>query len=164
MATDYEKVCPACGTAAPLASKFCGGCGHEYRTVFQDQSEPIQTAAQSAPVDMRWVPLATVIPVLLVLIWAAVRPAPPAQASASTDTTTVSTVTPTQYTVSAPSASLLQYGQTEDDVQRMMGKPQRTESLLNGTVSEENWYYNASGHTLQVHFNPRGQVDSYRSF
>jgi hypothetical protein len=166
MATDYEKVCPACGNAAPLASKFCSGCGHEYRTVFHEQSEPMAAAAVAVPssgADMNWVPLATVIPVLAVLLWWAFQKAPVAPVVTVPAPATVATL-PAQYASNLPQANLLKYGETPGDVLQAIGKPQKTENMINGSTTETNWYYVQGTYTLQVHFNANQQVDSWRTY
>lgn len=155
----YEKVCPICGNAAPLASKFCSGCGHEYRTVFHEHAEPVtngvdidSAAGKSGFLDSRWAPVLAVVPVLLViLLWRG-------NSTPQTPVTDGNVVAPVYRADNVESmGALVQVGQTEDTVLTNFGTPTSNE---NGPGGSATWYYVRAGHTLTIHFNGSQTVDS----
>jgi len=159
METAFEKVCPVCGTGATLATKYCSGCGHEFRTVFHEKSAPVttETAAQSNFFDSRWAPVLAVIPVLFVII--AMR-----TASAPAATEVVTPVTATSGADNVESmASQVGVGMTVDDVIRLFGTSSST-ILATAPAKGETWYYRRSGKTLEIHFNGGLRVDSVRTY
>src|SRR3569833_2573619 len=117
METAYEKVCPACGRSAPLAAKFCSGCGHQYRTVFHDQAaETHDDAAEDTGTnfDARWAPIVAITPVVIVMFIVASRPTavPVSVAPAQTAVTTYQ----------APSGTV-SYGMSYNGGRRSLGRP-----------------------------------------
>ena len=159
METAFEKVCPVCGTGATLATKYCSGCGHEFRTVFHEKSAPVatETIEQSNFFDSRWAPVLAVIPVLFVII--AMRTA---SAPATTEVAAPVTVTSGADNVGSM-ASQVGVGMTVDDVIRMFGTSNRT-VLAAAPAKGETWYYLRSGKTLEIHFTGALRVDSIRTY
>ncbi|MGO8672542.1 MAG: zinc ribbon domain-containing protein [Capsulimonadaceae bacterium] len=160
----YEKVCPGCGRSAPLAAKFCSGCGHEYRTVFHDQPAPADTSTSSTPeatnFDARWAPVVAILPVVVVFLFyhAPIQEVRLInQATADTNTVQVQP-NPTDYSAEA----VPQYGQTPYQVNLSMGKPEWTEH--DKFDQAQDWYYARNGRTLKVHFNVNGQVDDLTTY
>ncbi len=163
METAYEKVCPVCGNAAPLASKFCSGCGHEFRTVFHEQSEDVTTSGAAANgggfLDARWAPALAVIPVLLVVFW-------------MMHSSGVATPEADRSPVAAASRAdnvdsmerLVQTGQTAGEVDRLFGTPSHSEPSVTGMPGNATWYYLRAGHTLEIHFDANNIVDSVRKY
>ena len=163
METAYEKVCPVCGNAAPLASKFCSGCGHEFRTVFHEQSEDVSTSNAAANgsgfFETRWAPALAIIPALLVVFWM-MRPQ-----NTATQEADVSPVAAQSRADNVDSMStLVQTGQTAGDVDRLFGTPSRSEPSVTGMAGNGTWYYVRAGHTLEIHFNANNVVDSVRKY
>jgi hypothetical protein len=163
METAYEKVCPVCGNAAPLASKFCSGCGHEFRTVFHEQSEDVTTSSaaanSSSAADSRWAPALAVIPVLLVVFW---MMRSTSVAVPETDRSPVAAASRADNVDSM--STLVQTGQTAGDVDRLFGPPSHLEGSVTGMTGNGTWYYVRAGHTLEIHFNANNVVDSVRKY
>ncbi len=158
METAYEKVCPVCGNGAALASKYCSGCGHEYRTVFHEKSAPVTAeTTESSFFDSRWAPVLAVIPVLFVIL---------AMRTAGSSTQAVESP-PVVMRSAADNVDSMQrvvsVGMTADDVKRLFGTPNHTTQLGSGAKGET-WYYLRSGRTLEVNFNGALRVDSIRTY
>lgn len=159
METAFEKVCPVCGNGASLESKYCSGCGHEYRTVFHEKSAPVTTdgATESSFFDSRWAPVLAVIPVLFVIIAMRTAGSP----------TTADVSTPAAVTSAADNVesmqSLLNTGMSADDVKRMFGTAGHVDQAASAAKGET-WYYVRSGKTLEIHFNSALRVDSVRTY
>jgi len=159
METAYEKVCPACGRSATLAAKFCSGCGHQYRTVFHDQAaETHDDAAEDTGTnfDARWAPIVAITPVVIVMFIVASRPTavPVSVAPAQTAVTTYQ----------APSGTV-SYGMSYNDVQQSLGQPTDIKTGSIAGVDSQDWYYRqADGHTVEVHFNGQHVVDTWHRY
>jgi hypothetical protein len=166
METVYEKVCPACGRSALLGSKFCSGCGHQYRTVFHDQDSqgdaPSQVGDSGFRMDAPWMPfvLAVAPVVLIVFLWYFTSSSPVVQATPVPGTDSV-VVTSTNI---ADSGALPVSGQRQSEVQDTLGKPTYINRSNVGGEASEDWYYTRGTHTLKVHFNGNNVVDNFVNY
>jgi len=162
METALDKKCPVCATDAALEAKFCSGCGHEYRTVFHEQSSVAAPVAQGpfTPLDSRWAPVLAVVPVLLLAVLVKGTPTPPDQAS--TQTVAVQQVAPDDI---ATMQKDIQGGMSMDAVKSVLGTPTETHPDLAGTNGFETWTYVVHGDQhLDVHFDSSMHVDNVRAY
>lgn len=159
METAFEKVCPVCGTDATLATKYCSGCGHEYRTVFHEKSAPVTTepVKESNFFDSRWAPVLAVIPVLFVIIAmrtagtpAAPEVAPPVAVRSSADNVDAM-------------QSLITVGMSADALKEKFGTPGHIDQAETAAKGET-WYYQRSGKVLEIHLNGSLRVDNVRTY
>lgn len=167
METVYEKVCPACGRSAPLAAKFCSGCGHQYRTVFHDQAGSSDNSGAGTDGGSRGefsnalLVLVALIPLVVILFMFLMRP----QQSDAVQVIpqTVAPVVAYQ-AAAAPSTQSVTAGMRPIDVQQALGRPDSVKVVPIGGITTQQWYYSRNGHTLEVDFNGNNVVDNWTNY